>query len=53
MDLIKLSLNVAGSNPACGMSDTRDDEDLQQWSQLEIRPNAFRQSTILQNQFIT
>ena len=41
-----------GSNPACGMSEIRDGEDLGQWSWLEIRQNAFRQSTIPQKQFI-
>ena len=39
----------AGSNPAGGVSEIRDGEDLWQWSQLEIRLNAFRQSTIPQN----
>ena len=42
----------AGSNPACGVSEIRDGEDLWQWSWLEIRINAFRRSTILQKQFI-
>ena len=42
----------AGSNPARGVSEIRDGEDLWQWSQLEIRLNAFRQSTIPQKQFI-
>ena len=42
----------AGSNPARGMSEIRDSEDLWQWSRLEIRLNAFRHSTILQKQFI-
>ena len=31
-----------GSNPARGVSEIRDDEDLGQWSRLEIRRNAFR-----------
>ena len=42
----------AGSNPARGVSDIRDDEDFWQWSRLEIRLNAFRRSTISQKQFI-
>ena len=41
-----------GSNPARGVSEIRDGEDLWQWSQLEIRLNAFRRSTIPQKQFI-
>ena len=42
----------AGSNPARGVSEIRDDEDLWQWSRLEIRLNTFRRSTIPQKQFI-
>ena len=42
----------AGSNPAHGMSQIRDGEDLWQWSRLEIRLNAFYQSTIPQKQLI-
>ena len=42
----------AGSNPARGVSEIRDDEDLWQRSRLEIRLNAFRRSTITQKQFI-
>ena len=42
----------ADSNPARGGLDIRDGEDLLQWSQLEIRLNAFRRSTIQQKQFI-
>ena len=42
----------AGSNPARGVSEIRDDEDLWQWSRLEIRLNAFSWSTIPQKQFI-
>ena len=38
----------AGSNPAHGVSEIRDGEDLWQWSRLEIRLNAFRRSTIPQ-----
>ena len=34
------------------MSETRDGKDLWQWSQVEIRWNAFRRSTIPQKQFI-
>ena len=34
------------------MPEIRDGEDLRQWSQLEIRLNAFRRSTIPQKQFI-
>ena len=42
----------AGSNPARGVSEIRDGEDLWQWSWLEIRLNAFHLSTIPQKQFI-
>ena len=42
----------AGSNPARGVSEIHDDEDLSQWSCLEVRLNAFRWSTIPQKQFI-
>ena len=42
----------AGSNPARGVSEIRDGEDLWQWSRLEIRLNTFRRSTIPQKQFI-
>ena len=42
----------AGSNPACGMLEICDGDDLWQWYQLEIRLNAFYRSTILQKQFI-
>ena len=42
----------AGPNPARGVSEIRDSEDLWQWSRLEIRLNAFRRSTIPQKQFI-
>ena len=42
----------AGSNPARGMSEIRDGEDLWQWPRLEIVLNAFRRSTIPQKQFI-
>ena len=42
----------AGWNPARGVSDIRNGEDLWQWSRLEIRLNAFRRSTIPQKQFI-
>ena len=38
----------AGSNPARGVLEIRDGEDLWQWPQLEIRLNAFCQSTIPQ-----
>ena len=38
----------AGSNPARGVSEIRDVEDLWQWSRLEIRLNTFRRSTIPQ-----
>ena len=44
--------SCAGSNPARGVSEIRDGEDLWQWSRLEIRLNAFRRSTIRQKQFI-
>ena len=40
----------AGSNLACGMVEIYcDGEYLWQWTQLEIRLNAFHQSTISQN----
>ena len=39
----------AGSNPARGVSEIRDGEDLWQWSRLEIRLNNFRWSTIPQH----
>ena len=42
----------AGSNPACGVLEIRDGEDLWQWSRLEIRVNAFHQSPTTQKQFI-
>ena len=42
----------AGSSPAGGMLEIHDGEDLWQWSQLEIRLNKFRRSTIPQKQFI-
>ena len=42
----------ASSNPACGVSEIHNGEDLWQWSWLEIRLNTFRQSTIPQKQFI-
>ena len=38
----------AGLDPARGMSEIRDGEDLWQWSRMEIRLNAFRRSTIPQ-----
>ena len=41
----------AGSNPACGVSEIHDVEDLWKWSLLEIRLNAYRRSTIPQKQF--
>ena len=41
-----------GSNPAHGVSEIHDGEDLWQWSWLEIRLKAFCQSTIPQKQFI-
>ena len=37
-----------GSNPACGVSEIGDGEDLRQWPRLEIRLNVFRWSTIPQ-----
>ena len=45
--------SCAGTNPARGVSEIRDGEDLWQWSRLEIKLNAFRWSTIPQKQFIT
>ena len=42
----------AGSNPARAVLEICDGEDLWQWSRLETRLNAFRQSTIPQKQFI-
>ena len=42
----------AGANPACGVSEIRDGEDIWKWSRLEIKLNNFRRSTITQKQFI-
>ena len=42
----------SGSNPARGVLEIWDDEDLWQWYRLEIRMNAFRRSTIPRKQFI-
>ena len=42
----------AGLNPARGVSEIRDNEDLWQWPWLEIRLNVFRRLTIPQKQFI-
>ena len=42
----------AASNPARGVSEICDVENLWQWSQLEIKLNAFRRSTIPKKQFI-
>ena len=42
----------AGSNPARGVSEIHDGEDLWRWSRLEIRLNAFGRSTTPQNNFI-
>ena len=42
----------AGSNPARSVLEIRDGQDLWEWSQPEIRLNAFRRSTIPQKQFI-
>ena len=39
-------------HPARSVSEIRDDEDLWQWSRLEIRLNTFRLSTIPQKQLI-
>ena len=53
-NFIQLSLN-SGSvqvQTLLSVSEIRDGEDLWQWSQLEIRLNAFRRSTIPQKQFI-
>ena len=41
-----------GSNPARGVSEIRDGEELWQWSGLEIRLNAFRRPTVPQKEFI-
>ena len=41
-----------GLNPARGVSEIRDGEDLRQWSRLERRLNAFRPSTLPQKKFI-
>ena len=40
------------SNPARGVSEICDGEDLLQWSLLEIKLNAFRRLTIPQKQYI-
>ena len=42
----------ACSNPAHGVAEIRDGENLWQWPQLEIRLSAFRRSTIPQKQFL-
>ena len=42
----------AGLNPARGVLEIRDSEDLSQWSRLEIRPTTFWWSTIPQKQFL-
>ena len=41
-----------GSNPARGLLEIHDGEDLWRWSWLEIRVNAFRWSAIPQKHFI-
>ena len=46
------SAEVQGSNPLCSVSKVRDDEDLWQWSRLEIRLNTFHWSTIPWKKFI-
>ena len=49
----KLKLKLcAGLNPAPGVSEIRDAEDLSQWSRLEIRRNVFSRSTMPQKLFI-
>ena len=40
------------SDPARGVSEICDGEDLGQWCRLEIKINVFRRSTITQKQFI-
>ena len=42
----------AGSNPAHGVSEICNGEDLWQWSRLEIRLNAFCRSTIPRKEII-
>ena len=42
----------AGSSPAGGLSKIWDGGNLRQWSQLEIRFNVFRRSTILHKQIL-
>ena len=42
----------AASNPPRAVSDIRHGDDLWQWSQLEIKLNVFRRSTIQLKQFI-
>ena len=42
----------ASSNPAYGVLEIPDGEDLSQWSRLEIRLNTFPRSTTPQKQFI-
>ena len=42
----------AGSSPARGVPEISNGDDLWEWSRLEMRLNAFRQSTIPQKQFI-
>ena len=49
----KLKLKFcAGLNPARGVSEIRDAEDLSQWPRLEIRLNVFSRSTMPQKLFI-
>ena len=49
----KLELRLcAGSNPARGVLEICDGENLWQWSRLELKLKSFRRSTIPQKQFI-
>ena len=53
-NFIQLSLNSGSAQvqTLLSVSEIRDGEDLWQWSWLEIRLNAFHQSTIPQKQYI-
>ena len=42
-------ISISFHNPTGGVSEVRDDEDLLQWSWMEIRLNAFHWSTTPQN----
>ena len=50
LHLIKPELRFyTGSNPAYGVSEICNGDNLWQWSRLQIKFNVFRRSTILEN----